>query len=99
MVGVGSVGTRAWVVLLLGRDRDPLFLQVKEASTSVLAPFAGPSEFDNQGQRVVEGQHLMQAASDILLGWFRGQGIDDGVTRDFYVRQLWDWKISANVER
>ena len=99
VVGVGSVGTRAWVVLLLGRDRDPLFLQVKEASTSVLAPFTGASEFDNQGQRVVEGQHLMQAASDILLGWFRGQGIDDGVTRDFYVRQLWDWKMSANVEQ
>src|SRR4029078_5855043 len=68
-------------------------------STSVLAPFTGASEFDNQGQRVVEGQHLMQAASDILLGWFRGQGIDAGVTRDFYVRQLWDWKMSANVEQ
>jgi uncharacterized protein (DUF2252 family) len=99
VVGVGSVGTRAWVVLLLGRDHDPLFLQVKEASASVVAPFTGPSEFENQGQRVVEGQRLMQAASDILLGWFRGHGIDDGVPRDFYVRQLWDWKISADVER
>jgi uncharacterized protein (DUF2252 family) len=99
VVGVGSVGTRAWILLLLGRDHDPLFLQVKEASASVLAPFTGATEYDNQGQRVVEGQRLMQAASDILLGWFRGPGVDDGVPRDFYVRQLWDWKISADIER
>ena len=72
VVGVGSVGTRAWVVLMLGRDRDdPLFLQAKEATRSVLEPFAGKSEFDNQGRRVVEGQRLMQAASDIFLGWLR----------------------------
>ena len=100
VVGVGSVGTRDWIVLLLGRDgNDPLFLQVKEASASVLTPYLAPSDFGNQGQRVVEGQRLMQAASDILLGWFRDQGIDDGVTRDFYVRQLWDWKMGEDIER
>jgi hypothetical protein len=99
VVGVGSVGTRDWIVLLLGRDdNDPLFLQIKEASASVLTPYIGPSEFDNEGQRVVEGQRLMQSASDIFLGWFRTQGID-GVTRDFYVRQLWDWKMGEDVER
>ena len=100
VVGVGSVGTRDWILLLLGRDgNDPLFLQLKEASPSVLTPYLGPSEFDNQGQRVVEGQRLMQAASDIFIGWLRGQGFDDGVTRDFYVRQLWDWKIGEDIER
>jgi uncharacterized protein (DUF2252 family) len=99
VVGVGSVGTRCWILLLLGRDRDdPLFLQLKEAQESVLAPFAGASQFRNQGQRVVEGQRLMQSASDILLGWFRTAGID-GTSRDFYVRQLWDWKLSADIER
>jgi uncharacterized protein (DUF2252 family) len=97
VVGVGSVGTRAWIILLLGRDDDdPLFLQAKEAQRSVLEPFAGPSEFDNQGQRVVEGQRLVQAASDIFLGWLRTTGID-GQERDFYVRQLWDWKTSADL--
>jgi uncharacterized protein (DUF2252 family) len=98
VVGVGSVGTRAWIILLLGRDDDdPLFLQAKEAQRSVLEPFAGPSEFDNQGQRVVEGQRLVQAASDIFLGWLRTTGID-GEERDFYVRQLWDWKGSVDLE-
>jgi uncharacterized protein (DUF2252 family) len=98
VVGVGSVGTRAWVLLMLGRDdEDPLFLQCKEAQDSVLAPFAGASEYRNQGRRVVEGQRLMQAASDILLGWVHATGID-GVERDFYVRQLWDWKASADLE-
>ena len=98
VVGVGSVGTRAWIVLLLGRDDDdPLFLQAKEAQRSVLEPFLGKSEFDNAGQRVVEGQRLMQAASDILLGWLRTTGLD-GVERDFYIRQLWDSKYSAPVE-
>ncbi len=98
VVGVGSVGTRAWVILLLGRDDDdPLFLQAKEAQRSVLEPFAGPSEYDNQGQRVVEGQRRVQAASDIFLGWVRTTGID-GQERDFYVRQLWDWKVSADLE-
>jgi uncharacterized protein (DUF2252 family) len=98
VVGVGSVGTRAWIALLLGRDRgDPLFLQIKEAQESVLAPFAGTSRYRNQGQRVVEGQRLMQTASDILLGWYRTEGVD-GRQRDFYVRQLWDWKLSADVE-
>jgi uncharacterized protein (DUF2252 family) len=94
VVGVGSVGTRAWIVLFLGRDDDdPLFLQAKEASASVLAPFVGKSSYANQGQRVVEGQRLMQAASDIFLGWDRLEGID-GVTRDYYIRQLRDWKGS-----
>ena len=94
VVGVGSVGTRAWIVLMLGRDdADPLFLQAKEAQASVLAPFVGKSRFANQGQRVVEGQRLMQAASDIFLGWERAEGLS-GEQRDFYVRQLRDWKGS-----
>ena len=99
VVGVGSVGTRDWIVLLLGRDDDPLFLQVKEASASVLAPHIAPSEYDYQGQRIIEGQRLIQAASDIFLGWFRAEGVDDGVTRDFYVRQLWDWKMDEDIGR
>ena len=100
VVGVGSVGTRAWIALLLGRDGgDPLFLQLKEAGPSVLEPFLGRSEYDNCGQRVVAGQRLMQAASDIFLGWKRiARGLD-GRQRDFYVRQLHDWKGSADVER
>jgi uncharacterized protein (DUF2252 family) len=98
VVGVGSVGTRARIVLLLGRDdEDPLFLQAKEAGPSVLEPYAGKSRFANHGQRVVEGQWLMQAASDIFLGWIRATGID-GKQRDLYVRQLWDWKASADVD-
>src|SRR5579864_703886 len=99
VVGVGSVGMRCWVILLLGRDAsDPLFLQVKETPRSVLERFAGPSEFSNQGQRVVEGQRLMQAASDILLGWLRTPpGIEDLRLRDFFVRQLWDSKTSADI--
>jgi uncharacterized protein (DUF2252 family) len=100
VVGVGSVGTRAWVVLLLGRDAgDPLFLQAKEAERSVLEPFIARSEHSNQGQRVVEGQRLMQAASDILLGWLRNTLTDDGTPREFYLRQLWDWKTSADIDR
>ena len=98
VVGVGSVGTRVWIVLMAGRDGDdPLFLQCKEAGPSVLEPFAGPSDFDNHGERVVQGQRLMQASSDILLGWLSTIGID-GQPRDFYVRQLWDWKRSAEIE-
>jgi uncharacterized protein (DUF2252 family) len=97
VVGVGSVGTRAWAVLMLGPAGDPLFLQCKEAQPSVLEPYAGARTHDNCGERVVQGQRLMQAASDIFLGWLRTPGVD-GVTRDFYVRQLWDWKASANVE-
>ncbi len=98
VVGVGSVGTRAWIVLMLGRDgNDPLLLQAKEAQVSVLEPYLGKSAYNNHGQRVVEGQRLMQAESDILLGWLRTQGID-GVERDFYFRQLWDAKGSALVE-
>jgi uncharacterized protein (DUF2252 family) len=97
VVGVGSVGTRAWIVLMLGRDdQDPLFLQVKEANASVLEKFVGTSAFKNHGQRVVEGQRLMQASSDIFLGWVSATGVD-GVKRDFYVRQLWDWKASADT--
>ena len=98
VVGVGSVGTRAWIALMLGRDRsDPLFLQVKEAQRSVLEPHAASSRFERQGERVVRGQRLMQATSDIMLGWVRTEGVD-GAERDFYVRQLWDWKGSAKVE-
>jgi uncharacterized protein (DUF2252 family) len=97
VVGVGSVGTRCWIVLMLGRDEsDPLFLQVKEAEESVLARFAGATRYNNQGERVVNGQRLMQAASDIFLGWQRVTGID-GQTRDFYVRQLRDWKFSVDI--
>ncbi|MDQ1432725.1 MAG: hypothetical protein QOF40_3327, partial [Actinomycetota bacterium] len=98
VVGVGSVGTRCWIALFLGKDdSDPLFLQVKEAEASVLEAHAGRSGFGNHGQRVVEGQRLLQAAGDILLGWVRTTGLD-GVDRDFYVRQLWDWKLSADLE-
>ncbi len=98
VVGVGSVGTRAWICLMLGRDdEDPLFLQFKEAQPSVLEPFLGRSEFANSGQRVVEGQRLTQAASDIMLGWIKVDA-PDGVKRDFYVRQLWDAKTSALVD-
>jgi uncharacterized protein (DUF2252 family) len=98
VVGVGSVGTRAWIMLLLGRDNDdPLFMQLKEAQPSVLEPFLGSSQYTNHGQRVVEGQRLMQAASDIMLGWHRITGIDD-VKRDFYFRQLWDEKGSVIIE-
>jgi len=98
VVGVGSVGTRAWILLLLGRDgRDPLFLQAKEAGRSVLEPYAGESEYAHPGRRVVEGQRLMQAASDIFLGWVTVTGLD-GEERCFYVRQLWDGKGSAEVE-
>jgi uncharacterized protein (DUF2252 family) len=98
VVGVGSVGMRAWVLLMIGRDTgDPLFLQAKEARTSVLEKFLGRSRFNNQGRRVVEGQRLMQAASDVFLGWLRTTGID-GQRRDFYIRQLWDWKTSVEIE-
>ncbi|MFJ7962048.1 DUF2252 domain-containing protein [Streptomyces sp. NPDC096324] len=98
VVGVGSVGTRCWIILMLGRDdSDPLLLQAKEADESVLAPYAGASEYRTQGERVVAGQRLMQATSDIFLGWERAEGID-GRRRDFYVRQLRDWKGIAEPE-
>jgi uncharacterized protein (DUF2252 family) len=98
VVGVGSVGTRCWIALLLGRDdSDPLILQIKEAEASVLEPYTGTNQYANHGQRVVEGQRLLQSSSDILLGWVRTPGLD-GVERDYYVRQLWDWKISADLE-
>ena len=98
VVGVGSVGTRCYVVLMVGRDqRDPLFLQVKEARESVLERFLGTSEHKHHGQRVVAGQKLMQAASDIFLGWVRVKD-PDGAAHDYYVRQLHDWKGAADVE-
>ncbi|HXD68114.1 MAG TPA: DUF2252 domain-containing protein [Solirubrobacteraceae bacterium] len=100
VVGVGSVGTRAWIALLLGRDaQDPLFLQMKEAEPAVFEPFLGPSGFANHGERVVAGQRLMQASSDIFLGWVHNDSGLDGQERDFYVRQLRDWKGSAEVEQ
>jgi uncharacterized protein (DUF2252 family) len=98
VVGVGSVGTRAWILLLIGRDHgDPLFLQFKEAQASVLEPFLGKSRFQQHGERIVAGQRMMQAAADIMLGWERIETID-GETKDFYIRQLWDAKGSAEIE-
>ncbi len=98
VVGVGSVGTRAWILLLVGRDQDdPLFLQAKEAEASVVEAFVGKSGYATHGERVVAGQHLMQAASDIFLGYQQVTG-PDGVTRDYYLRQLRDWKGSFEVE-
>jgi uncharacterized protein (DUF2252 family) len=101
VVGVGSVGTRVWIVLLLGdRDDDPLFLQLKEAQTSVLEPFLGKSEFAHHGQRVVVGQRLTQAATDTMLGWTRAPDVGgSGEERDYYVRQLWDGKARADIDR
>jgi uncharacterized protein (DUF2252 family) len=99
VVGVGSVGTRAWVFLLVGRrGRDPLVLQAKEAQASVLEPFVGASEFENHGERVVRGQRMAQAAIDLFLGWQRSEGLD-GKEHDFYVRQLWDWKASVDLAK
>ena len=98
VVGVGSVGTRCWVALFIGRDKgDPIVLQIKEAEHSVAEPFLQPSEYVNMGQRVVEGQRLVQSASDIFLGW-DSVTAEDGITRDFYFRQMWDWKLSADIE-
>ncbi|MCH0564227.1 MULTISPECIES: DUF2252 domain-containing protein [unclassified Streptomyces] len=98
VVGVGSVGTRCWILLMLGRDvDDPLLLQAKEAQESVLAAHTGGAPFDNQGRRVVEGQRLIQTTSDIFLGWTHVVGLD-GRGRDFYVRQLRDWKGIARPE-
>jgi uncharacterized protein (DUF2252 family) len=100
VVGVGSVGTRAWIALMFGRDgKDPLFLQIKEAEESVLEDYVGKSQFKNHGQRVVTGQRLMQAVSDIFLGWVHVTSGMDGQSRDFYVRQLKDWKGSAEIEQ
>jgi uncharacterized protein (DUF2252 family) len=99
VVGVGSVGTRAWILLMEGGDgTEPLFLQAKEAQPSVLAAYCGRSQYGNQGERAVAGQHLMQAESDIFLGWTHVTG-PDGVGRDFYVRQLKDWKLSMPIEQ
>ena len=99
VVGVGSVGTRAWVALFRGDDADDtLILQIKEAEASVLERFCSKSVFKNHGQRVVEGQRFMQAASDIFLGWHRVPNGFDGNPHDYYFRQLWDWKLSADVD-
>jgi uncharacterized protein (DUF2252 family) len=99
VVGIGSVGTRCWILFLLGRDKqDPLFLQIKEAQQSVLEPLLRRSPFPTHGQRVVEGQRLMQASGDILLGWVHSDEEVDGGAHDFYLRQLWDWKTSVDVE-
>ena len=97
VVGVGSVGTRAWIVLMEADGAEPLFLQAKEAQPSVLAEYCGGGQYANEGERVVAGQHLMQAQSDIFLGWTRVPG-PDKIDRDFYVRQLKDWKFSFPVE-
>ena len=97
VVGVGSVGTRAWIFLLLGRGgRDPLVLQAKEAQASVLEPYLGASEFENHGERVVRGQRMAQAAIDLFLSWGRREDLD-GKERDYYIRQLWDWKASVDL--
>jgi uncharacterized protein (DUF2252 family) len=96
VVGVGSVGTQAWILLLLDDQDVPLFLQVKEAEASVIEEFTARSEFANHGQRVVAGQRLMQAASDIFLGWDRFAWLGDEC--DYYIRQLRDWKGSADIE-
>lgn len=99
VVGVGSVGMRAWVLLFAGRGgQDPLVLQMKEAQPSVLEPYLGRSEFENHGERVVRGQRLSQAAIDLFLGWQRSVGLD-GKEHDFYIRQLWDWKASIDLSR
>ncbi|HET7660154.1 MAG TPA: DUF2252 domain-containing protein [Oryzihumus sp.] len=99
VVGVGSVGTRCWIILMEGADgNEPLFLQVKEAQTSVLADYLEQSQYADQGERVIAGQHLMQAESDIFLGWARAKE-PDGTDRDYYFRQLKDWKMSAPIER
>jgi len=99
VVGVGSVGTRCWILLLLGRDADdPLFLQIKEAQASVLEPYLGKSAYKNHGQRVVVGQRMMQSTSDIFLGWLHSKETLDGAERDFFVRQLWDWKTSVDLD-
>ena len=99
VVGVGSVGTRAWVLLFAGRGgQDPLVLQMKEAQSSVLEPYLGSSEFEHHGERVVRGQRLSQAAIDLFLGWQRSVGLD-GKEHDFYIRQLWDWKASIDLSR
>ena len=98
MVGVGSVGTEAFVFLLLGdRPDEPLFLQLKEAQESVLAPFAGPSEYQHQGERVVRGERMMQAAADPFLGWTSGLQVDGAEPKEYYVRQLRDMKGAMNV--
>ncbi|HEY3724709.1 MAG TPA: DUF2252 domain-containing protein [Acidimicrobiia bacterium] len=98
VVGVGSVGTRCWIAYLQGRDEgDPLFLQIKEAEASVLEPHVGKSAYQNHGRRVVEGQRFTQSSSDIFLGWDRAPGLA-GDEHDFYVRQLWDGKLSAQID-
>jgi len=99
VVGIGSVGTRCWMLLLVGRDeQDPLVLQIKEAQASVLEERLTASPYATHGQRIVEGQRLMQAAGDIFLGWVHSEEEIDGGAHDFYLRQLWDWKTSIDLE-
>jgi len=98
IVGVGSVGQRAWVLLLEDDEHEPMFLQAKQAQASVLADYCGRSRYRNQGERVVAAQHLMQALSDIFLGWTNVVG-PDGVDQDYYVRQLRDWKFSFPIDQ
>ena len=98
VVGVGSVGTRCYIALLIGIDEDdPIILQVKEAQRSVLEPYLDPSPYENQGRRVVEGQRMVQATPDTFLGW-QQQADGDGISRDFYVRQLHDQKGSVEID-
>jgi uncharacterized protein (DUF2252 family) len=97
VIGVGSVGLRSWILLLVGRDKsDPLFLQLKQAEASVLEPYLGRGDYASHAQRVVRGQRVSQASSDIFLGWTRVDDLD-GAAHDFYVRQLRDWKLSVNL--
>ena len=99
VVGVGSVGSRSWVMLFTGRDtNDPLFMQAKAATASVCEPYVGRSRYRDSGRRVVEGQRFMQGVSDILLGWYHVVGFD-GVRRDFYVRQMWDGKGAFDIQQ
>ncbi|MEY8562316.1 DUF2252 domain-containing protein [Eggerthellaceae bacterium 3-80] len=99
VVGVGSVGTRCWVAVLTGTQiADPLVLQIKEANASVLERWCGKSPYATHGERVIQGQRLMQATSGVLLGWTTGPGFD-GISRDYYIRQLWNWKMSVDLEK
>jgi uncharacterized protein (DUF2252 family) len=98
VVGVGSVGTEAWILLMEPEDgMAPLLLQAKEAQRSALSEYAGESQYDNQGERVVSGQRLMQATGDIFLGWLRSSP-PERRGADYYIRQLRDWKYSAQIE-
>jgi hypothetical protein len=99
-IGVGGIGVRSWILLLLRRDsEEPLFLQFKEAQASALEPYLTNGPYIGRGRRIVEGQHLLQSTSDIFLGWDRVRGMPGDTPRDYYVRQIWDWRVSADIER